>query len=485
MNQITIVSLSTGDVSLLSQGVINVLQSGKRLILRTEKHAVTDYLKMNGIPFETIDHLYQSAEDFDAFNIATAKYITDASTNEAVIYAVADASMDSTVETLLKQADDRGKLKIIPSISHMSRCLALVQADMQDIRIVSAERYRDGDNINPRLSCYISEMHSKACAGACKIKLMQLLDDQTEIKFFSADEKGLLQLDTIALYELDRQEHYDHMTAALYIAKPLEERNRYGIEDLYAVMRKLRAKDGCPWDQEQTHESLLTNLLEESYEFIEAARDEDSEHMCEELGDVLLQIVFHAVIAMQYGEFTLHDVTTAVTAKLIERHPHVFGAVKADTASEVLDNWESIKRRQRGLQTVSDAMDNVSKGLSAAMRASKVQHKAAKVGFDFENNKSALAKVKEETGEVLQSIDGNGALEEELGDLLFSVINVCRLSGVNPDIALYDAVNKFISRFRGMEKQVKSEGKSIEDLTLSEMDVYWVKEKHIPKSTSN
>ncbi|MFH1513109.1 MAG: nucleoside triphosphate pyrophosphohydrolase, partial [Bacillota bacterium] len=375
---------------------------------------------------------------------------------------------------------DRGKVAVLPGVSHADRCAAMAHADMQNIRLSSAERFLTADALNPRMSCFLSELHSKACAGACKLKLMEMLDDQAQIYYFCGDQEGLLQMRQIPLFELDRQDRYDHLTACLYVAAPMEERKRFGVEDLYAVMCRLRANDGCPWDREQSHESLLPNLLEESYEFIEAVREADEAHMCEELGDVLLQIVFHAVIAMQCGEFTLHDVTTAVTEKLIERHPHIFGTVKADTSSEVLSNWESIKRRQRGIDSVADAMDNVSAGLSPLLRAFKVQHKAAKVGFDFPNAKEALAKVTEECGEILECIDKNEDPEAELGDLLFSAVNACRLCGVNPDIALFAAVDKFIRRFRGMENRMKSEGKSIEDLTLKEMDVYWVKEKHIP-----
>ena len=484
MHYLTIVSVSTGDADLLSKGVTEALQSGKHVILRTDRHPVSIWLKEAGIAFESLDALYENSASFDAFDASAAQYIKDAAETGDVIYAVADANMDSTVEALFDSVEERGKLTILPGISHASRCLAMARADIQDIRLSSAERFLASDDLNPRISCFLSELHSQACAGACKIKLMELLDDHTQVHYFCGDEAGGLEMRAIPLLELDRQDKYDHLTAVLYVARPLEERQRFGTEDLYAVMRRLRSKNGCPWDLEQTHESLLPNLLEESYEFIEAAREKDSAHMCEELGDVLLQIMFHSVIAMQCGEFTLRDVTTAVTAKLIERHPHVFGTVKADTASQVLDNWESIKRKQRGIASVAEAMDNVSKGLSATMRAYKVQHKAAKVGFDFTDAKSAIDKVKEETAEVLASLSNIEDIQEELGDLLFSVVNVCRLSGVNPDIALYAAAEKFIRRFRGMENQVLSEGKSIGDLTLSEMDVYWLKEKHIPMNDS-
>jgi len=479
LNTITVLSISTGDISLLSAGTLDAFHAARRIYLRTSRHPVAQWLADHQLPFETLDTLYDQADTFDAFNISAAQTLVQAAESSDIVYAVADAAMDSTVSALAGHIDNRDNIIIVPGISHADRCIALAQADMLDIRLSSAERFLTADAINPSVSCFLSELHSKACAGACKIKLMQLLDDQTEILLFQGDDDGRLQKQTIPLYALDRQEKYDHLTACLYIASPLTQRKRFGIDDLCAVMTRLRSKGGCPWDQEQTHESLLPNLLEESYEFIEAARDADSAHMCEELGDVLLQVIFHAVIASQFEEFDLFDVSTGITAKLIERHPHVFGAVKADTADEVLKNWEQIKRKQRGIDTVADAMDNVSTALSALLRASKVQHKAAKVGFDFPDAKEALQKVVEEQQEVLACLDDKEDPQEELGDLLFSAVNACRLCGVDPDIALYAAVNKFIKRFRGMENRLKSEGKSIEHLTLKEMDVYWMKEKHI------
>lgn len=481
MKSITVVSISTGDANLLTAGAMAALQGAHRLVLRTEKHPIVRWLSAQYLAYESLDALYDRAESFDAFNTAAAMYLLNAAEEPGTVYAVSDPAIDSTVAALRELAGDGGTVQILPGVSHADRCFAMANVPVQDIRMTSAEKFLDDDAIDPAVSCFVSEVHSAACAGACKIKLMELLDDQTPMLIFQGDTEGALTMQTIPLYTLDRQESYDHLTACLYSAVPLTQRKRFGINDLCAVMTRLRAKGGCPWDQEQTHESLLPNLLEESYEFIEAAREADDEHMSEELGDVLLQVIFHAVIAKQFGEFDLHDVSTGITAKLIERHPHVFGTVKADTPEEVLKNWEQIKRRQRGLNSVSDAMDNVSKGLSALLRAYKVQHKAAKVGFDFADSQSALAKVDEEQREVLECLLTGDDPQEELGDLLFSAVNVCRLCGVNPDIALYEAVNKFIKRFRGMENSLTNEGKSMEHLTLSEMDVYWMKEKHTSK----
>jgi len=245
------------------------------------------------------------------------------------------------------------------------------------------------------------------------------------------------------------------------------------MDDLVHVVARLRAPDGCPWDREQTHESLLPDLLEESYEYIQAVRDEDVDHMYDELGDVLLQVALHAEIARQHGDFSINDVTSAIAYKMIERHTHVFGKVYAETSEDVLNNWEALKRKQRGITTHAQAMENVSTGLSTLLRAGKVQNKARKVGFDFESALQALEKVYEEADEVRQNLENGVDPEMELGDLFFAAVNVSRICGKDADIALFNATNKFINRFRNMENAIKNDGKCLEDLTLSEMDVYW------------
>jgi len=287
------------------------------------------------------------------------------------------------------------------------------------------------------------------------------------------EETGELSSTLVPLYEMDRQKQYDHLTAVFVPGVDMMQRTRFDMDDLIRVMKKLRAPDGCPWDKEQTYESILNSLLEESYEYIQAVREEDIDHMYDELGDILLQVVFHAEIARQHGDFEIDDVTTAICEKMIERHTHIFGSAKADTAEEVLTNWEAIKRSQRGITTHAEAMDNISTGLSPLLRAYKVQKKARKVGFDWDTALEALSKVHEEADEVRQNLATGADPEEELGDLFFAAVNVCRLAGKDPDIALHFATNKFISRFRKMENEIKRSGKCLEDLTLAEMDVYW------------
>lgn len=482
MSAITIVTVSTGDMALLTQGAIQTLERSSKCVLRTGRHPLSVWLTGRSLPFVTLDSLYDASENFDAFNRTAAKRLIALARESDVVYAVSDATMDSTVAALRLALPHDVKLTVIPGVSHADRCLALLGVPANGLRLYAAEDFRVA-RIAPGEPLLLCELHSRECAGECKLRLMRMLPDETELSFFTGDESGSLTMTAVPLFALDRQPAYDHLTAC-YIP-PIEQidRKRYNMDDLVAVMTRLRAPDGCPWDKEQSHESLLTNLLEESYEFIGAVRDGDVDHMYDELGDVLLQVVFHAEIARQHGDFDIDDVTTAITCKMIERHPHIFGSVKADTSAQVLDNWDAIKRSQRGIKSVAEAMDDVSTGLSAAMRADKVQHKAAKIGFDFPDALSALAKVHEEADEVRECLTLGENPELELGDLFFSAVNVCRLCKKNPDIALFSATNKFIDRFRKMEKSIEKAGKSTGDLTLSEMDVYWEAEKQARPSS--
>ena len=474
MEQLTIVTLGTGGEEFLTRQAENALRQAPQLVLRTARHPMADWLTREGIAFDTLDSLYDACQDFDEFNRKAARKLLKYCADTPVCYAVSDASFDATVAAVKQLASEKqAKASVLPGVSHASRCLALTDAPAAAVRLYAASEF-DRAPHSPEEALLLTELHSQACAGDCKLKLMTLLPEETTVTFiWGAETTGELQAKQIPLFELDRQKQYDHLTAVYVPGVSYLRRNRYNMDDLVQVVMRLRAPDGCPWDREQTHESILPDLLEESYEFIQATREEDIDHMYDELGDVLLQVAMQAEIAHEHGEFDLLDVTSAICGKMIERHPHVFGQVKADTSEQVLENWEALKRQQRGITSHADAMANVSTGLSPLLRASKVQKKAAKVGFDFDNAQDALKKVYEEADEVKENLAQQLDPEEEIGDLFFSVVNVCRLCGKNPDIALFSAVEKFISRFRQMEMQVKNAGKCVEDLTLSEMDVYW------------
>ncbi len=252
-------------------------------------------------------------------------------------------------------------------------------------------------------------------------------------------------------------------------------KENYNFDDLVKIMKYLRAPDGCPWDRVQTHESIRSNFIEETYEVIEAIDNKDSELLKEELGDVLLQVVFHSEMSAEENEFDINDVINGVCKKLVERHPHVFGDVKAKNSEEALDSWNSVKMVKKAQKKQSQAMDSVSKALPSLMRAEKIQKKASKVGFDWDNAYGALDKIYEETDELREAIENNNqdTQAEELGDLLFSVVNVSRFIDVDSEKALYDACDKFTDRFKKLEDLAEKRSIDIKTASLSQLDSLW------------
>ena len=250
-------------------------------------------------------------------------------------------------------------------------------------------------------------------------------------------------------------------------------KDSYDVRDLEEIVRILRAPGGCPWDAEQTHESIRRNFLEEAYEAVEAIDEKNPDHLKEELGDVLLQVLFHARMEQEAGRFNLDDVADGVCKKLIYRHPHVFGDVSVTGTGEVLTNWEELKRKEKGQATNTDALDAVARSLPALWRAEKVQKKAKKAGFDWPDISGALDKLSEELEELKTAVAQGTNVEEELGDLLFSAVNVSRFLKADPEVALGKATDKFIGRFSKVEEQAAAQNQSMEGMTLEELDKLW------------
>ena len=252
-----------------------------------------------------------------------------------------------------------------------------------------------------------------------------------------------------------------------------QKKESYNVDDLRTIMEILRSDEGCPWDREQNHVSVRKNFLEETYEVLEAIDSGDTELLKEELGDVLMQVVFHARMEEEIGSFNLDDVADGVCKKLILRHPHVFGDVQVENADEVLKNWDAIKKKEKHQESFTETLQNVPKVLPALMRAEKVQKRAADVGFDWENARAAFYKISEEAEELSRAVEDGGGVEEEAGDLLFAVVNVLRLLKLDPEIALNRATDKFTARFAEMERLILADGKSLAEMTLADMDAYW------------
>jgi len=247
--------------------------------------------------------------------------------------------------------------------------------------------------------------------------------------------------------------------------------------ELVEVMARLRAPEGCPWDREQTHDSLKPYMIEEAYEALEAIDEGDDEELCKELGDVLLQIVFHAQIASEEQRFNIDDVARAIVDKLVRRHPHVFADTEVAGTSEVVSNWDEIKRLERKEkgEELPSQIDGIPKNLPALMRAQQMQARAARQGFDWNQIDGPLDKVEEEFAELRQAWQGGqpNEIEDEFGDLLFALVNTARFLDINPEGALRSSIDKFERRFRAVEKEIQEQGKKMEDTSLTALDAIW------------
>jgi tetrapyrrole methylase family protein/MazG family protein len=277
----------------------------------------------------------------------------------------------------------------------------------------------------------------------------------------------------VPLYELDRQPAIDHLTT-LYVPASTAERAMGSFDSLVQIVARLRAPDGCPWDREQTHKSLRPYVIEEAYEVVEAIDKGDPTTLTEELGDLLLQTLLHAQIASETGDFDITDVIGSIAAKMVRRHPHVFGKLSVAGSQEVLANWEAIKKAEReDEQTMFSGIPNHMPALQAAQ---EVQSRAARVGFDWKDIAGVLEKVAEEVEELSQSRDSS-TLSAEFGDILFALVNAARHLGINAEMALRSANQKFVERFTRMEAMARAQGVELASLTLEEQDQLWNRAK--------
>ena len=446
----------------LTLEAVEAIEGADKVLLRTGRCGLRDHLVEKGVAFETLDALYERAEDFDELIRLTTQAVLDASREGSVAYAVFDVR-DVSVQALLKTGAD---VRVIAGPPAEEGLWAFAEGATDCWAASEWETW----TLHADRNALIREVDTRELSAEVKLKLMDCYPEESEI-YVRAGDGGV---EKTSLVELDRLPAYDHRLSVLVPAqRELTKLERYGFDELNRVIHILRSPGGCPWDRKQTHETLRTNLVEEAYEAVDAIDREDMDALYDELGDVLLQIVLHAEIAREHGDFTIGDVTTAITHKMIFRHQHVFGSAKADTADEVLDLWQKVKKAERHQQTQAEVLRSVTRSLPALMRAEKVQKRAADVGFDWENARAAFYKIGEEAEELSRAVEDGGGVEEEAGDLLFAVVNVLRLLKLDPEIALNRATDEFTARFAEMERLILADGKSLAEMTLADMDAYW------------
>ncbi|VEF49990.1 tetrapyrrole methylase [Bacillus freudenreichii] len=479
MNKIQIAGLGAGDLDQLPLGIYRLLKGADRLFLRTKEHPVVKQLEEEGLSYQSFDDIYEKHDQFEAVYEEITEVLFNEATKRDIIYAVPGHPLiaEKTVQLLLDGSGERGiEVTVEGGQSFLDALFTAVRVDPIDgFQLLDGTSMRPED-IQIRQHIIIGQVYDQMVASDVKLTLMEKYPDDYEITVVTAAGSSGEKIRTIPLFELDRQPFLDNLTS-LYVPPVLtRDLTMKEFSTLRGIIADLRGPNGCPWDKKQTHISLKKYLIEESYELLDAIDRDDIDDMIEELGDMLLQVMLHAQIGEDDGMFSIDDVLESISEKMIRRHPHVFGETDAENADEVVANWEQIKAEEKGNSLNSTSLlDQIEKGLPALLRAYEVQKAASKVGFDWGNAEEAMKKVREETKEFQEELakqEGRGQLEE-LGDLLFAVVNAARLAKIHPEEALQATNEKFYRRFTFIEKKVKESGRPFDDFSLEELDEYW------------
>lgn len=478
---IKIVGLGPGSPDALTIGAVEALQGSKNLYFRTEKHPTVDYLKNRLETFKTCDNYYEEGSNFDEVysNIARSM-IEEYKISGELVYAVPGHPLvaERSVLNLINLCKENNiEYKILPAVSFIDAMMDRLQIDpIEGLKIIDAFDVKN-QVLDKRIGTIITQVYNPLIASEVKLELLEYYNDETEIYYVrAAGIEGQESIRKIPLYELDMQEDIDYLTS-VYIPKDLN--NKKDIYDFINTVEVLRGDNGCPWDIEQTHESIKNQLIEECYEVVDAIENDDIDSMIEELGDVLLHIVFHAVIGKEDGYFNMSDIIESINTKMIYRHPHVFGEEKLDSSEKVIDQWEQLKTKEKEFKSLTEEMEKVARSLPSLIRAHKIQKKAAKVGFDFENVDEVVEKIKEEINEVLEVYKSNNKekITSEIGDLLFACVNLSRFLKVDEEEALNSSTNKFIKRFSFIEKNYEKLGKKLNKDNIKDMNILWEESK--------
>jgi tetrapyrrole methylase family protein / MazG family protein len=485
-SSITLLGLGPGDPKLLTLEAIQLLESIPEIYLRTRQHPTVAGFPAS-LEVHSFDDLYDTLPSFDdVYAHIIDQIMALAKRPQGVVYAVPGHPYvaEATCPEIARRARLDGiPVRIFEGLSFIEPTFTALGIDpLPHLAIVDALQLATAQvpSFPPDAPALIAQIYSRTVANDVKLTLMENYPDDHPVRLVHAAGTTQELLEDIPLHAIDQSQSIGLLTC-LYLP-PLERGTSF--EAFQEIIAHLRAPDGCPWDREQNHQTLRTNLLEETYEALVALDADDADAMREEFGDLLLQITLHAQIASEYGEFNIGQVFKSIYDKIIRRHPHVFGDWKVDGVENVLQNWEKLKAAERDEAskenggTEKGLLDGVALALPALSQAEEIQRRAARVGFDWPDTRGVVDKINEECHELLNAEDLAGR-SDELGDLLFSVVNLARHYEIDAETALRETNSRFRQRFAHIEKTARLEGKSVSDLSLDEMETYWQEAKKL------
>jgi tetrapyrrole methylase family protein/MazG family protein len=467
--RIIIVGLGPGAPGLLTREAAELLASGRRTILRTRHHPTVEAVSFGG-PVEDCDDLYERGRAFEEVYAAVAERVIGAAGEGPVLYAVPGHPLvaERSVQAVLELAAGHGiSVRVVPGISFVDVALAALRIDGANLQVCDAHDVRV-DTWRPAL---FGQVYGSGVASALKLQLLEWYPPEHPVRVLSRLGTAEERLEEVPLAELDHRP-FGYLDA-VYVPplEPVDDVRR--LDGLVEVVRRLNAPDGCPWDREQTHETLRPHLLEETYEALEAIDRGDRAALEEELGDLLLQVLMHAEVGAREETFTLGDVVEHIARKLVRRHPHVFGDATARSAEEVYRNWEALKQAEKPRASI---LDGVPRTLPALAASHAIQGRARRVGFDWPDLRGPLEKLQEEVAE-LAGAENQGDREAEFGDVLFTLVNVADRLGVDAEQALRSANEKFRRRFGRLEELARERGLALQSLGLEALDRLWEEAK--------
>lgn len=481
MSKIIIIGLGPGNPKYLTREAQKQLLSGKPLYFRTFKHPSARYYAARGRRVFFFDRLYDRCSYFEqVYRIISGNLVRAARHHGTICYAVPGHPLvgEATVQRLLRICPRlKIKLQIVDGMSFIEPLFSRLRLDLfEGVTILDAlalERLKEPC----RNYLVIAQVYNRSLASRVKLRLLELYSPEHPVLIVKSAGMPGERFWKMPLHAIDRKVQFDHFTTICLLPSEVST-----IYDLLGIMARLRAEDGCPWDRQQTHHSLRQYLVEEAYEVVSAIDSGDDQSLCDELGDLLLQVVFHSQIAGEENRFDFSDVVDLIIAKMIRRHPHVFGKNRADNAHQVKTLWEQVKAGER-IDDKERFLLSVDHSLPALLKAYKLQKRAADGGFDWPCIKGPLEKVREELLELEEACinKDQAAVEEELGDFLFTVVNIARFLGVNPELALGKTIGKFTERFRYVINQAEKKGRPLSSFSLEELDQWWEEAKKIRK----